>query len=215
MDLSESVGVRSRFNLMGGGTSPVYDRGRYALTDAHLQQIVRNILARGHILGFHPSYSSHLDFAQWELERDAITRTFGITPTEGRQHYLRFRVPDTWRLWEAGGMTLDSTAGYADAVGFRCGTGDRFPVFDVRARAALRLKELPLILMDGTLATYHQVSADAALAFVRRYVELARQYRMPLTILFHNNSFDEVRWPRWRKAYQAIFEQILGKDRLA
>ena len=208
MDISESVGVRSRFNVMGGGTSPEYDGGRYALTDAPLQRIVRNILDRRHTLGFHPSYSSHLDFAQWTSERDAITRTFGVTPTEGRHHYLRFRVPDTWRMWEAGGMKVDSTAGYADADGFRCGTGDPFPVFDVRSRKALRLTELPLIIMDGTLAVYRKVSADAAVPLFNQYIDLALRYRMPLTILFHNNSFDEVRWPGWRRTYQTVFDEI-------
>ena len=210
MDVSESAGVRSRFNLLGGGTAPVHDRGRYALTDAPLQRIVRNILARRHILGFHPSYSSHLDFAQWQSERDAIARAFGVTPTEGRQHYLRFRVPDTWRMWEAGGMKVDGTAGFADAEGFRCGTGDVFPTFDVRSRKPLQLRERPLIIMDATLAVYRKVSADAALAVFRQYIDVALRYRMPLTILFHNNSFDEVRWPGWRKTYQAILDEIRG-----
>jgi hypothetical protein len=214
MDVSESTSVRSRFNLMGGGTSPVYDRGRYALTDALLQHIVRNVLARKHILGFHPSYSAHLDFAQWMSERDAITCAFGVTPTEGRHHYLRFRVPDTWRMWDAAGMSLDSTAGYADAEGFRCGTGDPFSAFDVRNRKALRLRELPLIIMDGTLAAYRKVPAGETLTVFRHYIDLAVRYRMPLTILFHNNSFDEVRWPGWRKTYQAIFDEIRGKERL-
>ena len=65
--------------------------------------------------------------------------------------------------------------------------------------------------MDTTLAAYRKVSADAALAVFRQYIDVALRYRMPLTILFHNNSFDEVRWPGWRKTYQAIFdEEIRG-----
>ena len=101
---------------------------------------------------------------------------------------------------------MDSTAGYADAEGFRCGTGDPFSTFDVRQRKALALRELPLVLMEGTLAGYRGMSAAAAGEVFRGYIDLAARYRMPLTILFHNNSFDEVRWPGWRRAYQSIFD---------
>ena len=212
MDLSESVGVRSRFNLIGGGTSRTYDIGRYTLADPPLRGIVRHILDRGHILGFHPSYSSHLDAGQWAAERRAIEDAFGVSLTEGRQHYLRFRVPDTWRLWDDAGMELDSTAGYADAEGFRCGTGDAFTTFDVRRRGAMRLKELPLILMEGTLAGYRKLSAEVSQDLFRGYLDRAARYRMPLTILFHNNSFDEVRWPGWRKTYEAVFDHIRRRD---
>ena len=207
MDVSESIGVRSRFNLIGGGTSRRYDLGRYSLADRQVREIVGAILRRGHILGFHASYSAHLNPDQWETERRAIEAAFGVTLTEGRHHYLRFRVPDTWRMWNDGGLAVDSTAGYADAEGFRCGTGDPFPTFDVRNRRTCGLKELPLVLMEGTLAGYRGLSAESARAVFRRYIELAARYRMPLTILFHNNSFDEVRWPGWRRTYQAIFDE--------
>jgi hypothetical protein len=206
MDLSESVGVRSHFNLIGGGTSRRYDLGRYSLGDRAVRDIVGGILGRGHILGFHASYSAHLNPPQWEAERQAIESAFGMALTEGRHHYLRFRAPDTWRLWDDGGLEVDSTAGYADAEGFRCGTGDRFSTFDVRNRRALRLKELPLVLMERTLADYRGMSAESAREVFRRYIALAARYRMPLTILFHNNSFDEVRWPGWRETYQTIFD---------
>ena len=212
MDLSESVGVRSRFNLIGGGTSPTYDGGRYSLADAPLRAIVRNILDRRHILGFHPSYSSHLDATQWAGERRAIEDAFGVSLTQGRQHYLRFKVPDTWRIWDDAGMELDSTAGYPEAEGFRCGTGDAFTTFDVRRRRALRLKELPLVLMEGTLASYRKLSAEVSADICRRYLDLAARYRMPLTLLFHNNSFDEVRWPGWRRTYAAVFDHISRRD---
>ena len=159
-------------------------------------------------MGFHPSHSSHLNPVQWESERRAIEAAFGVALTEGRHHYLRFRVPDTWQMWDDAGMKVDGTAGYADAEGFRCGTGDPFSTFDVRRRKALRLRELPLIIMEGTLAGYRKVSAEAAQDVFRRYIDVAVRYRMPLTILFHNNSFDEVRWPGWRKTYQAIFDHV-------
>ena len=35
----------------------------------------------------------------------------------GRQHFLRWTNPETWRNWEAAGLDYDSTLAYADAVG--------------------------------------------------------------------------------------------------
>lgn len=38
-----------------------------------------------------------------------------------RNHYLRFRVPDTWELLSKAGFKYDTTFGYSDCAGFRNG----------------------------------------------------------------------------------------------
>jgi hypothetical protein len=35
----------------------------------------------------------------------------------GRQHFLRWAKPDTWRDWEAAGLSYDSTLAYSEAIG--------------------------------------------------------------------------------------------------
>jgi hypothetical protein len=104
-----------------------------------------------------------------------------------RQHFLRFR-PDTWRHQDAAGLAHDSTVGYADRIGFRAGTCREFPVFDLRARERLALRERPLIVMDRTLYDYMALGPDAAAARTRSIVDTCRHVRGDAVLLVHNTA---------------------------
>ena len=100
-------------------------------------------------------------------------------------------------------MKLDSTLGYADKEGFRCGTGDIFPVFDFHNRRQLELKERPLILMDGTLQQYRRYSIEEAFETIQYFISIGKKYSCPITLLFHNHSFAGV-WEGYRFLYTDI-----------
>jgi len=102
---------------------------------------------------------------------------------EGREHYLRFEVPTTWQVWEDNGMQIDSTCGYADKEGFRCGTGDEFSVFNILTREKLRLKERPLVVMDCSLFDYNNYSYEEAMIKVVSMKEKSNTF----TYLWHNS----------------------------
>ena len=51
-------------------------------------------------------------------------------------------------------MEWESSMGYSDLPGFRCGTCYAYPVYDCIERKKLKLREKPLIVMDATLVHY-------------------------------------------------------------
>ncbi|MEO6773414.1 MAG: hypothetical protein ABI467_10405, partial [Kofleriaceae bacterium] len=120
MDRSDEEGITSNFNFMTGRWSehdPPFD-----FDPRTLARLLARVAKRGHGIGFHPSYNAYNDPELWKLEHDRLA---GLSPQPvvgGREHYLRFAVPETWRIWNANGMEWDSTLGYADREGFRCGT---------------------------------------------------------------------------------------------
>ena len=69
-------------------------------------------------------------------------------------------------------MEIDSTIGYAQIEGFRCGTGDIFTVFDFLERRQMRLKRASLIVMDGTLK--RQYSLEQALNVIQYYISIGK-----------------------------------------
>ena len=99
---------------------------------------------------------------------------------------------------------MDSTLGYADREGFRCGTGNCFPVFDFLERRVLDLYESPLVVMDGTLRTYRNQSCDQAMDIISSYITCGKKYNMPVTFLFHNSSFDRRMWRGWKRMYKKL-----------
>jgi len=116
-----------------------------------------------------------------------LERVVGQEIVEGREHYLRFEVPTTWQ--EDNGMIVDSTCGYADKEGFRCGTGDAFSVFNILSRKKLRLKERPLVFMDDNHHTYNQIDLSTSIKIISDLVKKSHNYDSSLTILFHNSIF--------------------------
>jgi hypothetical protein len=116
----------------------------------------------------------------------------------GRQHFLRWANPDTWRNWEAAGLSYDSTLAFSEAVGFRTGTSRPYRVFDLRARRPLRLVERPFQVMDVTLLSSMALSLEAARAAVMDIAAQCRRYGGCLGILWHNNTLlRSAREQRW------------------
>ncbi len=204
MDLSEARNLQSRFYFLSNDNEE-YDF-RYSYNEKFIKDLICRITLRGHVVGLHAGYLTFDNPERLAKERQRLEDYYNLHIVEGRQHYLRFRVPDTWSAWESAGMEIDSTCGYFDHIGFRCGTGDKFSVFDIRARKALRLKERPLVVMDGTMFHYQKINAEKSYSMIKLLLDKAVKYKMEMTILFHNSSFVVDKWPGWKNLYSIIME---------
>jgi hypothetical protein len=190
MDLSESSGWTSTFNFIAGGDTK-FDRPRYSFGHKLVRDLLESIKARGHEIGFHPSYATMTDGAAWKRELEALRAAApGATIRGGRQHYLRFEVPTTWRFWDEAGLEYDSTLTYADVAGFRCGTCYDFPVFDLKSRKELRLRERPTIVMESTIISDRYMgfgTGDEARILVGTLKERCRTFNGDFVLLWHNS----------------------------
>ena len=192
MDVSEAAGARSAFYFMAGVTRPGLDGG-YGLDDPRTQAILRRVHARGHEIGLHPSYESYqrpeVVAAELRALREAAAR-LGIEQDEwgGRQHFLRWENPTTWQAWEDAGLAYDSTLTFPARAGFRTGACVDFPAFNLRTARRLRLRERPLIVMEGSLLQYERASHAEAEAVMLRLRERCRRVGGNFTLLWHNSS---------------------------
>lgn len=198
MDRSEEHGVVSHFNFMTGRWSehdPPFDYRPRALAP-----LIDRVVRRGHRVGFHPSYNAYRDPVLWRREQQRLEVVSPQPVKTGREHYLRFAAPLTWRIWDDHGMEWDSTLGYADREGFRCGTCYEFPVFDVERRRALRLRERPLIAMDATLVSYRGLGPEATHDALEAVRAECKKYDGELVLLWHNSNLSG-RWEPYREVY--------------
>jgi hypothetical protein len=203
MDKSEAIGVKSRFYFMSGGVT-VYDN-RYKIDEPKALELISKIKKRGHIIGIHPSYNAYNNFEQFKKEKELLEKVCECNIDEGREHYLRFEVPTTWQIWEDNEMQIDSSCGYADREGFRCGTGDEFSVFNILSREKLRLKERPLIYMDDNRLMNERVYDEKLLTdSILKLKNRSMLYEAKHTLLFHQNIFaiDKIN-------YKGIYETVI------
>ena len=204
MDLFEKNGLLAHFNFLGERpkTSDCY----YPLQHPFVLQLMQKIHARGHNIGFHPSREAWADPLVFEQELNSLRSVSPQSVTTGRQHFLCFSAPDTWQHWADAGMDWDSSMGYPEAEGFRCGICQPFPVFNFKTKKTLALYEKPLIAMDVTLAQYRNYSPNEAL---ERLLLLRRQVAKhggEFVLLWHNSSWNTYFWAPW----QRVFLEFLG-----
>ena len=163
---------------------------------SELQPILKRISDRNHQIGIHPSYKSSVDPSLFEIEKtrlEAALLRAGVSrwSQTSRQHYLRWNTLNTWRNLDSIGIKVDSSLGFADKPGFRCGTSRTFSTFDWSNSQMLNLKEQPLLIMDATLTgkNYLALEWSTALQKIADLVSICKRYEAPMTILWHNDRF--------------------------
>lgn len=189
MNISDSIGTKSHFNFQSA-VKTKFDWG-YSINSKFLQNIFQKIRSRGHIIGYHPGFYTMDNSDLWKNDYEKLCLAADYKIKFGRQHYLRFKVPYTWQLWEDNGLEFDSSLGYSEKEGFRCGTCYEFSVYNFLTRKKLKLKEMPLIFMEVSLVYYQSVNNPKT--FFKRFdqiVRKVRRYEGNFVFLWHNSAFD-------------------------
>ncbi|CAG2141806.1 hypothetical protein LMG26411_02122 [Cupriavidus numazuensis] len=212
MSLSEFQGISSAFYFICGRTHPDRDAD-YEPEHPAIRHLMRRIHLRGHEIGLHPSYNTYLAPASLQREATRLKRVCAEEGIEqpawgGRMHFLRWEQPTTLRYWEDAGMDYDSTLGYADRPGFRCGTCFEYPAFDPVARHALKIRVRPLIAMECTIIAQRYMNlglGDTARAKFTELVGRCKAVNGTFTLLWHNA---ELCTPAHRALYRDVLAQF-------
>jgi peptidoglycan/xylan/chitin deacetylase (PgdA/CDA1 family) len=207
MDVAERFDQRATFFFLAAARPGDVDF-RYRLSDPAFAPLLRRIADRGHEIGLHGSYASHGSARHIQEELATLVeacQAAGVRQpiTSARQHFLRFEAPGTWRLLEATGITVDWSLGYADRAGFRAGTGRSFPVFDLRSRRRLGIREQPLLVMDTTLVEYEHLSIPQMERRIQLLVDACRNHGGDAVLLYHNNTLPG-------RAFERHYERLIG-----
>ncbi|MGH2585482.1 MAG: polysaccharide deacetylase family protein, partial [Dehalococcoidia bacterium] len=192
MDVDERNGLRAMFYVIGGRTAGNLD-GTYDLDDPWIRRLLRRIHDRGHEIGLHTSYYSSTDPARLSCELAALQeacRREGIEQDRwgGRQHWLRWDNPATWRYYDQAGLEYDSSLGCSHHAGFRASVCYEYPVFDLRSRRALALRERPLVAMEIAAFRGDSYAMEAVCERLVRLNRISRFFDGDFVLLWHNNS---------------------------
>jgi hypothetical protein len=208
MDVSEAHGMTSAFYFICGRTAPELDAD-YEPEHPAIRALMRRINQRGHEIGLHPSYGTYQSPALLRAEADRLRRIAAAEGIEqsgwgGRMHYLRWEHPTTLRAWDDAGMAYDSSLGYADRPGFRCGTCFEYPAYDPIANKSLSLRIRPLIAMETTILAPHYLGLGTGKSGKQKFEQLKRACQAVggcFTLLWHNCQFEKL---EERRLYQQL-----------
>ena len=165
-------------------------------------------LTQDAIHGIHPGYNSIQVEKKLEEERRFFEKVFGRRPVHSRQHFLRLRLPLTYRTLRLHGITDDHSMGYGDATGWRAGTNLPFGWYDLEREEMTGLIIHPFAVMDVTLKNYLKLSPAAAQTHLSELIATTKPYGGDFALLWHNSSFaEDFGWRGWRAVYEALWRE--------
>jgi hypothetical protein len=180
---------------------------------ARRARLVTELDQLGLEVGLHASYSCLADEGLIAAERAELARLLGGPIAGNRHHYLRLPWHEGIRALDRLGFAYDSTLGHAERLGPRAGLSFPFHPWDVAAGAPLRILELPLVLMDATLAEerYLGLSPEAAWPEVERLLDHLHDVGGCASVLWHNDRFDRVYGRGWDRLYARLLDGIAAR----
>jgi hypothetical protein len=177
--------------------------------NVEFKAIINQLLAGNHKIGIHPSYAS---FNKKEVIESEIQTLKHITQQDikhSRQHFLRFSLPETYRILNELGIDEEHSMGYSQTPGFRAGTALPFQWFDLKNNKTTQLKIVPFVCMDVAYKNFQKMNHQECLEVSKSIKMTCKDLNIPFTFVFHNESLSEHRgWENWRK----VFEYWLSEE---
>ncbi len=173
-----------------------YDRNLTLANPAH-QNLIQS-MSESVSIGIHPSYDSFCDVEKVRSEKELLAGIVQKEISRSRQHFLRFSLPESYRVLIEAGITDDYSMGFAGACGFRCGTAHSFPWFDPTKNLRTDLMVHPFVYMDGTLNEYLHLSPEKSQPIIRTLYENVTAYGGTFRFIWHNETIgDYGKWKGW------------------
>ena len=209
LDISDKYNLKNEFYFMTAQTNWRYDTG-YKITNSTLLTLLKKINDRGHLIGLHPSYDSDSIKANIFDQANSLNKIFKIIGVKqnkigSRMHYLKFSNPKTSYELINAGFNYDSSLGYANFPGFRCGTCKEYNLFDPIKNQILDLRERPLILMESSVLLNKKIGDNVKIyydKYIKNLKEKCSEVEGEFLFLWHNCKLET-------KANKELYELLL------
>lgn len=206
-DPYDNLGSRIPAELLKGkriffwvGDYGIHDKGLSWKNSWYRQQIIN--LSKEMLPGLHPSYASFEKPEKIAEEKKRLETITGSEIKASRFHFLRFRLPHSYRILEQAGISDDFSMGFSEFPGFRAGTAFPFQWFDLEMNQAGKLLIHPFSLMDSSRA-FRGNSNGAFLQESKRQIQEGSKYAFPVSAIFHN---EHPHWKGWENTIRAYTE---------
>jgi hypothetical protein len=201
---SDEIGSDTRFFF------PVGDRSKYdrnpSWKNEEYRKLIRDISVR-YQTGLHPSYKAG---GNGPLINSEVIRLNSIIKKEiniCRFHYIRIRMPHSYRQAIKAGISEDYSMGYPDETGFRAGISRPYYFYDVEEDCQTSLKIIPFQVMDATLFDYKKLTPDLAIDIISSLINETRKAGGLFVSIWHNTSLvDNDVWRQWRKVFEFVIK---------
>jgi len=198
--LHKEYDCKPLYFILSSAQTTTFDKNIHPKHPA-MVRVIKNVAKDGSV-GIHPSYYSR-ESNKMAKEKTMLEEITGRSIRISRQHYIRIKMPDTYRMLLKNGIMEDYSMGYGAHLGFRAGTGNSFLWYDVAEDEITTLRVHPFCFMDTTAHFEAKLSAMEAFEKLNAMSKLLEKTGSTMITIFHNFSLGTSNeWKGWRQAYE-------------
>jgi len=165
-------------------------------------------------VGIHPSYASFDEEEELTIQIKELLQVIHKPVFRSRFHYLRFRLPISFRSLINNTITDDYSMGYSDIIGFRAGICSGYNFYDLEIDGETKLRLHPFAVMDVALKNGMGLSTKEAIDKVKQIANEVIGVEGDFISIWHNESMCErYQWKGWREVYENMIEYVSTVDR--
>lgn len=154
---------------------------------------------------WHPSIQSHDDPKIMMKEKKLLEHFTHRPIIKSRQHFLHFRLPQTFRNLIRLGIREEHSMGFYDRIGYRASTGYSHLWYDLQEEKETSLRIFPFVVMDVTLLRYMKLNPTESIEAVRQMISRQKLTGGVFSFIWHNSSFlDRAGWKGWDRVYKEL-----------
>lgn len=158
-------------------------------------------------MGIHPGYNSLEQPHNVDVETQRLENILHRTISKSRFHFLRMKLPLSYRILMHAGLKDDYSMGFAETIGFRAGISSPYPFYDLERDLETTLIVHPFCVMDTTMQRYLGLSPDEAIAQYAKLIESIRAVGGTFCCIVHNQNLSDLdEWSGWRHVYEQMLE---------
>ena len=203
MNLEEKYNAKSSFYLLVLNEEDLDFNFRVEDLEHEIGYITDN----GWEVGLHGGHEAYSNLEEVKKNKNRLEEVLGKKIVGYRNHFLKFKVPDTWELLREANFKYDTTFGYADMVGFRNGMCHPFSPFNLDTNREINILEIPLTIMDCTLFDYMKLDMRGAWEITKLLIDTVEKYNGVITILWHNTYMVGERVKFYEKILKYCYEK--------
>ena len=172
----------------------------YKASNTAYQALIKDMRDSGFDIGLHPSYHAGFDPKLLKKEQQQLATILEKPVTQSRQHFLRYRIPDTFQALEAEGIEHDYSLTPISSNGFLTGMARPYPWFDLSQNQPGSLTVHPTMVMDRSLQLYQGLTPEEGVKQLQTMKERCCEWGGVFTVLLHNETLsNQGEWAGWQE----------------
>ena len=160
-------------------------------------------------IGIHPSWQSGDEPSLLNNEIKTLEHISRAKITSSRYHFIRFTLPQSFRLLIDAGIKEDFSMGYGSINGFRASVASAFYWYDLEKEETTNLLLYPFCYMEANSFFEQKFSPEQALKEMRDYYQEVKKVNGIFISIWHNTFLGtDKRFEGWREIYYQLIQEV-------